>query len=145
MHSKYQIISILTVHFFHVTYAFQSESTLYSCLNVKELLAQNRRNISSFRDCNRTRTHNHLVRKQTLNHLAKLPIWLNGRVFVYELSGCEFEANKNIEKLFSKHQLLFLDQANSSYDLSQMLILQYPIPRAFLRPLPFLSNFALAN
>ena len=26
----------------HVTYAFQSESTLCSCLNVKELLARNR-------------------------------------------------------------------------------------------------------
>ena len=30
---------------YHVTYAFQSESTLYVCLNVKELLAQNRRDI----------------------------------------------------------------------------------------------------
>ena len=30
----------LTVCFYHVTYAFQSESTLYSCLNVKELLAR---------------------------------------------------------------------------------------------------------
>ena len=30
---------------YHVTYAFQSESTLYSCLNVKELLARNRREI----------------------------------------------------------------------------------------------------
>ena len=29
----------------HVTYAFQSESTLYSCLNVKELLARSRRKI----------------------------------------------------------------------------------------------------
>ena len=29
----------------HVTYAFQSESTLYSCLNVKELLAGSRREI----------------------------------------------------------------------------------------------------
>ena len=28
-----------TVCSYHVTYAFQSESTLYSCLNVKELLA----------------------------------------------------------------------------------------------------------
>ena len=27
-------------------------------------------------DCNRTRTHNHLVRKRTLNHLAKLAKWL---------------------------------------------------------------------
>ena len=29
----------------HVTYAFQNESTLYSCLNVKELLARSRREI----------------------------------------------------------------------------------------------------
>ena len=30
---------------YRVTYAFQSESTLYSCLNVKELLARSRRKI----------------------------------------------------------------------------------------------------
>ena len=36
---------ILTVCSYHVTYAFQSESTLYSCLNVKELLARSRRKI----------------------------------------------------------------------------------------------------
>ena len=34
-----------TVCFYHVTYAFQSESTLYSCLDAKELLARNRREI----------------------------------------------------------------------------------------------------
>ena len=66
----------MTVSSFHVRYAFQSESTLSSCLNVKELLAQNRRNIRSVIDCNGTRTHNHLVRKRTLNHLAKLAKWL---------------------------------------------------------------------
>ena len=27
-------------------------------------------------DCNGTRTHNHLIRKRTLNHLAKLAKWL---------------------------------------------------------------------
>ena len=32
----------LTVFSFHVTYAFQGESTLDSCLNVKELFAQNK-------------------------------------------------------------------------------------------------------
>ena len=31
-----------TVCSYHVTYAFQSESTLYCCLNVKEILARNR-------------------------------------------------------------------------------------------------------
>ena len=36
---------ILTVCSYHVTYAFQSESTLYSCLNVKELLARSRHEI----------------------------------------------------------------------------------------------------
>ena len=36
---------LMTVCSYHVTYAFQSESTLYSCLNVKELLARNRREI----------------------------------------------------------------------------------------------------
>ena len=35
----------LTVCPCHVTYVFQSESTLHSCLNVKELLARSRREI----------------------------------------------------------------------------------------------------
>ena len=35
----------LTVCSFHVTCAFQSESTLYSCLNFKEPFARNRRGI----------------------------------------------------------------------------------------------------
>ena len=44
----------------------------YSCLNVQELLARSRRKIWSLSDCNRTRTHKHLVHKQTLKLLAKL-------------------------------------------------------------------------
>ena len=56
----------LTVCSYHVTYAFYSESTLCSYLNVKELLAQNQR--------------------------SDWPVWLNGWVFVYELSGCGFES-----------------------------------------------------
>ena len=35
--------NVLTVCSCHVTYTFQSESTLHICLNVKELLARNRR------------------------------------------------------------------------------------------------------
>ena len=52
--------------------AFWSESTLYSFLNVKELYGRNRRDIWSLSDSNRIRTHNHLVCKPTLSHLAKL-------------------------------------------------------------------------
>ena len=48
-------------------------------------ITENKRNLS---DCNGIRTHNHLVRKQTVNHLAKLSgnhstlrsIWLNAYV-----------------------------------------------------------------
>ena len=50
----------------------QSESTLYSYQNVKELLARSRHEIWSLSDCNWTRTRNHLVRKRTFPHLAKL-------------------------------------------------------------------------
>ena len=58
----------------HATYAFLSESILYSSLNVKELLARSRREIWSLSGCNWTRTHNLLVHKRTLNHLAKLAL-----------------------------------------------------------------------
>ena len=40
-------------------------------------------------DCNGNRTYNHLVCKQTLN---QWPVWLNGWVSVYEVSGCGFES-----------------------------------------------------
>ena len=42
----------------------------------------------------------------------------------------------------SKHELLSLDQDNSSCD---SLLLQFPIPRAFLLPSPSLPSFTLAN
>ena len=55
-----------------LTYVFPSESTLYNCLNVKELIAWNRCYIWNLSECNGAGTHNHLVRKQRLNYLAKL-------------------------------------------------------------------------
>ena len=61
-------------------YAFQSESTLYCCLNVKEFLARSRREISRLSDCNWIRTQNQLVRKRTLNHLASFAKWLSVRL-----------------------------------------------------------------
>ena len=62
---------------FLFTYAFQSESTLYSCQNIKEFLTQSRHKIWSLSDCNWTQTRNHLVHKWTLNHLVKLTKWLS--------------------------------------------------------------------
>ena len=48
---------------------------------------------------------------------------------VFEIPG-----NKNIAKLFSKYKLLFLNQANSCSDPSQILMLQFPTPGASLPP-----------
>ena len=62
----------VSVSSYHVTYEFYSESTHCSCLNVKELLARNRRDIWSLSDCNRIRPHHHLVRKRALNYIVKL-------------------------------------------------------------------------
>ena len=47
-------------------------------------------------DSNGIRTHHHLIRKRTLNHLVKIakirPVWVNGLVLIYELSGCRFKS-----------------------------------------------------
>ena len=89
----------LTVSSYHVTYAFQSESTLYSCLNVKELLAWNRHNIwniecgltlKRMHDMIRTYIQMHCTVKYSQHSSIIQPVWLNG--WVYELSGCEFES-----------------------------------------------------
>ena len=102
-----QDIQLLTVCFYHVTYAFQSESTLYSCLNVKENFARNRRKIWKLSDCSWSQTHNHLVRQRALNHLAKL--WLNGwMLFVYELSACGFQSSCSHVQLLINFNILYL-------------------------------------
>ena len=82
----------LAVCSYHTTYTFQSESTLYSFVNAKELFAKSRGKIWILSDSNLTRTHNHLVHKRTLNHLANI-VWLNRWVFIYELSGCGFKSS----------------------------------------------------
>ena len=81
-----------TAYYYHVTYEFQSESTLYSLPNVTELLARSRRHNWSLRDSNVIRTYNHLVRKRTFNHWAKLAsfsydgFWKTKRILVSQSS-----------------------------------------------------------
>ena len=77
--------------YYHRTYAFQSESTLYSWLNVKKRLARSRREIWSLSDCNWTQTHNHLIHNLNDNLKSNLNSW----VFDYELSGCRFESSSS--------------------------------------------------
>ena len=80
----------------HATYAFQSESTFYSCLNNKELLSQSRQEIWRLSDCNWTRTQNYLVRKRTLSHLAILSL-LRAR------SSLTFRQLKSVDSLWNAY------------------------------------------
>ena len=73
----------LTVSSYHVTYTFHSQSTLYTCLNVKEILAERRRYIW-------TRIHNHLVCKRTLRHLNKLNKQLSCVLSTYLYGSFDF-------------------------------------------------------
>ena len=73
----------------HVTCAFQSESALYSCLNVKELLARNRRDIWSLNESNWIWSHKHLVRKRLHNH-SRTPFRVNLHYIVAWTSLCQF-------------------------------------------------------
>ena len=80
----------LPVCFYHVTHAFQSESTLYTCLNFKEGFAQNRRNIWILSGSNKIWTHNLLVCKRKLNRLVKLAKWLScaGSAYLHGAFDC---------------------------------------------------------
>ena len=68
--------AIKTLCYYHVTYELQSEWHSIVCLNVNELLSRSGRHIWSLSNSNDIRAQNHLVRKGTLNHLAKLAKWL---------------------------------------------------------------------
>ena len=103
----------LTVCFYHVTYAFQSESILNSCLNVKELLPQIRRQIWSLSGRNWTQTQKHLVRKQKLNHFDKLTKWFSCvlSICLYGAFGCMFlSSNIGVSELI---HTLYLPQCQA--------------------------------
>ena len=63
--------------------SFRMNLLLIVCLNVKELLARSRYPIWSLSDSNRIPNYNHLFRKETLKHLAKLAKWLSCVVSTY--------------------------------------------------------------
>ena len=144
-------VFICTVHltacYYHLTYAFQSESTLYSCLNVKEILARGRHEIWSLSDCNWTRTHNHLVHKR----LAKLVNWLscdcavfftcsengvpwhsdNCRVWIHFKTRTWHDNNIQTRKFVKIHKNFKLDQVFMSDFLCHSVLIfpVYTIPK----------------
>ena len=66
----------LPLYFIYTTINFLSSCHIrvswIVCLNVKELVARSRRHIWRLSGSTKIQTHNHLVHKRTLKHLAKL-------------------------------------------------------------------------
>ena len=81
-----------TAYYYHVTTSFSVNPHSIVYLNVTELLARSRRHIWSLCDSNVIRTYNHLVRKRTFNHWAKLAsfsydgFWKTKRILVSQSS-----------------------------------------------------------
>ena len=67
---------ILTVCFYHVTNVFQSESTLCSCLNVKELKCGF--TLKRVRGMIKTYSQMHRTDKYSQHSSIIWPVWLNG-------------------------------------------------------------------
>ena len=82
----------LTVCSPYFTYAFQSDSPLYSYLSVKGFHARSRRESWSLSDWTWTRTQNDLVRTRTLNHSVELAKWLSCvlSTYLYGAFDCMF-------------------------------------------------------
>ena len=125
-HSVYWLYMLLCSY--HVTYALQSESTLYSCLKVKEILARSRHEIWSLSDCNWTWTHNQLVHKRTLNHLAKLAKSYLYGAFDCMIVSCHVRVLESIHTLYlsggqgtlCSKQALFANQLSGFYVMAAL-------------------------
>ena len=76
----------LTVCSYHLRYTLQTESSFIICLKFKKLLALSKRNILRLRNYNVSQTHNHLVLKRTLNHLASCVV----STYLYGALDCMF-------------------------------------------------------
>ena len=91
------------------------------CILVKSTLQRRIRNSVkqlrwSLTDCNGIRTHNHLVRKRTLNHLAKfshlasLAKWLSVRLQTCGFESCCSHLNFRYLTLASSEEFLDIQQ-----------------------------------
>ena len=87
---NFQILLLILILL--ATYAFHSQSGLYSCLNVKELVVQSRREIWSLSYWNWLRKDNNLVHKRSLNHWSNGTNWLSCvlRIYLYFAFDCIF-------------------------------------------------------
>ena len=100
----------LTVCSYHVTYVFQSESALYSCLNVKELLAQSRSEIWSLSDSNWTQRSGRKMNKRK-----------NLLILHYFGKGFPSFSMNRKKKVFQAFSLQLCSTANSKFSFNVSL------------------------
>ena len=79
--------SDLCTIYYHRSFRIE-EDKKWNLWNGKERTSEKTTMLS---DCNWTRIHNHLVCKHSTIY-PNWPMWLNGWVFVYEISGSGFES-----------------------------------------------------
>ena len=102
------LICLVHLHagYYHVTYEFQSESTFYGIHSLQIwclLWARSSWTFSQAIECEFTLklVPDIIIRYSHMHHTDKYsqyssiirPVWLNGWVFVCELSGCRFESH----------------------------------------------------
>ena len=85
------------------------------------------------RDSNRIRTHNHLIRKQTLNNLAKLAKRLNCVVttYLYRALECSIQSNAPYRQALTTQLNHFANFAESFFLVC--VLLSYIFPRVINR------------
>ena len=83
-------MTCLAASYYHVTYEFQSESTLYSLPECQETPCWNQASYLKFKWQQRD---------------SNPQVWLNGWVFVYKLSGCGFESHCCHLNMFTKSHI----------------------------------------
>ena len=89
--------------------------------------------------CSNRRCYGKYWRRSVLINL-QCKTWSTLQINVFEIPD-----TKNIGKLFSKYELLLFDQADFSFDPSQILILQFPTPKGSLSVSSSLPNNNLSK
>ena len=140
----WRFLHTISVVFFHVSliflYDIMSRTSFRvnlhykSCLNVKELCAWSRCHIWTLSDINGIGTHNQLVRKRTLNHLAKLAKWLScvvSTIYMVHLTVCTFDCRciwLNIYQVtYEFHMIITYSQMHRTDKCSQHNSIIWPV------------------
>ena len=100
------VVSFLTVCYYHVTYEFQSYSTLYNVPECQGTPCSKQAPYLKFKWQQRDSNPQHIVPKRTLNHLAKLASQLSVSLLIDYIQGneklCLFCSPENME-MKAKH------------------------------------------